>query len=79
MDLQGLKTGLFGFKKKDVCEYISQMNDELGKRLSIEKEKDNATIAELKSKIESLSAGLNPKLRLKNLRLMINSQRRTLS
>ncbi len=56
MDLQGLKTGLFGFKKKDVCEYISQMNDELGKRLSIEKEKDNATIAELKSKIESLSA-----------------------
>ena len=37
MELNNLKTGLWGFKKQDVCEYIAKMSEELTAKMEQER------------------------------------------
>lgn len=54
MDLKNMKKSLFGFSKKDVCEYIAQLNDEFSKALNEEKEKEKNVLSEMQSNIDML-------------------------
>ena len=57
MELKSLKTTLFGFSKKDVCEYIAQLNEEFSRKLreaNEGKEKENGSIKQLQARLEKL-------------------------
>lgn len=47
MELTQIKTRIFGYSKKSVCQYISEQNDLHAAEISAEKEKLEAKIAEL--------------------------------
>ena len=53
MELNNLKTGLWGFKKQDVCEYIAKMSEELTAKMEQERrqneEKLDAIVQALRS------------------------------
>ncbi len=53
MELKNLRTALFGFNKKDVCEYIAQLNEEFLRKLDAEKEKRESEAAQLQARLDS--------------------------
>ena len=54
MELKDLRTGLFGFNKNDVCEYISQLNSIYEQKDSKQKEEQREKLEELSRKNEEL-------------------------
>ena len=52
MELKNLRTALFGFNKKDVCEYIAQLNEEFLRKLDAEKEKSESEAAQLQARLD---------------------------
>lgn len=44
MELNDLKTGLWGFKKQDVCEYIAKMSEELTAKMEQERRQNEVKI-----------------------------------
>lgn len=52
MELKNLRTALFGFNKKDVCEYIAQLNEEFLRKLDAEKEKRESEAAQLQARLD---------------------------
>lgn len=52
MELKNLRTALFGFNKKDVCEYIAQLNEEFLRKLDAEKEKRESETAQLQARLD---------------------------
>lgn len=55
MELKDLKVGLFGFKKNDVCEYISELNSTFAQRLAEQKKDKEEALEELNKKNEELN------------------------
>lgn len=58
MELKDLKTGLFGFKKSSVCEYISESNREFYGRLEAQKKEEKERREYLSRKNEELNVEL---------------------
>ena len=54
MELKDLRVGLTGFRKSDVCEYISELNRDFAARLSARQEEQQADMARLSAKNEEL-------------------------
>ena len=55
MELKDLRTALFGFKKSDVCEYISQLNDIYERREAQKSQEQQETMEALNQKNEELN------------------------
>ena len=61
VELKNLRTTLFGFGKKDVCEYIAQLNEEFSRKLNEVNKRKNSDAKQLQSKLDELE---NEKIRL---------------
>ena len=59
MELKDLKVGLFGFKKNDVCEYISELNSTFSERLAEQKKEKEEALGELNKKNEELNTQIS--------------------
>ena len=55
MELRELRTSLFGFKKKDVCEYMARLRSELVENLEEDRENDKHTILDLEQRNAELN------------------------
>lgn len=55
MELRELRTSLFGFKKKDVCEYMARLRSELVENLEEDRENDKRTILDLEQRNAELN------------------------
>lgn len=56
MELTDLKTGIFGYSKKDVCQYITEQNDLFSAKLKAAKFSASQEAEKLESEIASLNA-----------------------
>ena len=54
MELKDLRTGLFGFNKNDVCEYLSQLNNIYEQKQQQKNLEQRKMLAELSEKNEEL-------------------------
>lgn len=58
MELNDLKTGLWGFRKRDVCEYVAGMSEELTARMEQERQQSAEAEALLREKIAAQDADM---------------------
>ena len=56
MDITELKSGFWGYKKSDVCEYIAEMNEKFSQKLMTTVKDYDRQIGELNAKINRLEA-----------------------
>ena len=54
MELKDLRSGMFGFKKDDVCEYIAELNSTFSKQLADQQAESKELLARLSDKNEEL-------------------------
>ena len=52
--METMRTGLFGYKKDSVCEYVAKLNDEFALRLQQQTAESRKSEAELQSALEEL-------------------------
>lgn len=54
MNITSLKSGFWGYKKSNVCEYIAKMNEEFSRKLMTALDENDAMIQELQAKVAQL-------------------------
>ncbi len=54
MNITSLKSGLWGYRKNDVCEYIAKMNEEFSQKLMEALKENDSMIQELQAKVAQL-------------------------
>lgn len=54
MEFTEIKSGLFGYSKKSVCRYISELNEIKGSELAAQKASSEKAVAEYEEKLQSL-------------------------
>lgn len=58
MELGDIKTSLWGFRKRDVCDYLAEMSDMMSQRVEQEKTKSAQTEEALNARIEELTEAM---------------------
>lgn len=75
MELTDLKSGIFGFKKEDVCEYISELNNVCSQKIENAKNESQDILKELSEKNEKLNIEiLNAQTEIDNLKREIEKR-----
>lgn len=58
MELIDLRVGMMGFNKNDVCEYISELNNNFSDQLSSQKRESERSLAHMNEKNEELNSSI---------------------